>query len=279
MKRTAFVFMATAALLLAACHDEPVSPDDTIPDTIPNAISDTIVRDVIYKFCGQEQQITVTGGDNWHVLLDSFFTLLTDCGECDRLNLWSPETVGVREIDYDCLSTSDRQQAFNWCDDKFNQHYAVAVIYGCSTGKFNCLASKYDTPPASDYTAIPLAEYLPGTWVIDGNVRAVIIHNSYPWEVENPPFMYDFEYGYQYPYHDSVVFEGSDVFFSAYDTTCTYNILDSVTIRIYYYSCNSQIHQIGHDSMLFTVYQPRHVFTYEDNCDDWRNFTYLFHRQ
>ena len=271
MKHVPIVTMMIAALLMAACHDEPVVPAPTQEDNT--------VHEVVYKTCGAEQQVTVIGNYNWHKLLDSLLSIIVE-SDCHNVHLWCPDSIGPLRTDYTWIKTTDRQKARSWCEDIYSQGYDVWTRY--YNGKYTCSAAKYD--PKSNYTPMPLAEYLPGTWVLDTCVKAEIIFDTWM----NTPFTYYFEYGYSHPYHEYMVFSESEVYLSYPDTTCTYSIIDSMSISIsfyenfenpYYLSDHTQIYQIGNDSMLVKGYIPTIMFSFSDNCVDWGDIIYLFHRQ
>lgn len=144
------------------------------------------------------------------------------------------------------------------------------------------------TPPADDtvtaYIPIPLAEYLPGTWVIDGTVLASFVESD-----EYPEGHWYYEYGYDYEYNDSLVFTDSTVYTTVMGGSIgPYVILDSNTIQMqlplyqewwmYEFSERSIIYQLDSNRMLIHGYLPNHSFLgyIQESLDA---FTYLFTRQ
>ena len=176
MKRIAILFVAVAAMLMASCHDEPVAPEQ-----------DNTVYEVTYKACGPEQQVTIVGSYNWHKLLDSLLSIIAE-SDCQNVHLWCPDSIGQLQIDDTWIKTTDRQKARCWCEDKYSQGYDVWIRY--YNEKYGCSAAKYD--PKSNFIPMPLAEYLPGTWVLDTSVKAEVFDDTWM----NAPFSYYFEYGY-----------------------------------------------------------------------------------
>lgn len=144
------------------------------------------------------------------------------------------------------------------------------------------------TPPADDtipaYTPISLAEYLPGTWVIDGTVVADLGYwDNYGYHDE-----WQFEYGYNYHGNDSLVFTDSTVYNSAYGgATGPYVILDSNRIQFqlpiyleFYEVADTpwqNIYQLNENQMLIKGYFTNHNFNFRE-CE-WYNLWYLFVRQ
>lgn len=265
MKRVSIALVAIVAWLMVSCHDEPVVPAPTT--------ADATVHEAVYQTCGAEQQVTVIGNYNWHKLLDSLLSSIVE-SDCQNVYLWCPDSIGSWRTDFTSLKTTDRQKARCWCEDIYSQGYAVFVSY--YNDKYSCHATKYK--PKSNYTPMPLAEYLLGTWVLDTSVLASVTIRQYyaPWV--NTPFTYSFEYGYTYPYHEYMVFTESDIYLSFPDTTTTYSIIDSMTINIPFYGGeNTLLFQLGNDSMLVKGYIPERQFNY--TALDWTGFIYLFHRQ
>ena len=270
MKRVSIALVAIVAWLMMSCHDEPVVPAPTT--------ADATVHEAVYQTCGAEQQVTVIGNYNWHKLLDSLLSSIVD-SDCQNVHLWCPDSIGLWRTDYTWIKTTDRQKARSWCEDIYSQGYDVWIRY--YNEKYTCSAAKYD--PKSNYTPMPLAEYLPGTWVLDTSVEAEIDDETWI-----TPFTYSFEYGYTYPYHEYMVFTESEVYLSYPDTTCTYSIIDSMSISISLYnnfentiyeSDHTKIYQISEDRMLVKGYIPTTMFSFSDNCVDWNQIIYLFHRQ
>ena len=161
--------------------------------------------------------------------------------------------------------------------------FAAMLVAGCQDepAVTNEPVDSTYTPPAGDtvtaYIPIPLAEYLPGTWVIDGTVLAWWSHDEWHWWFENCDGLY--------PYTDSLVFTSSEVYMSAHDTTTTYTIIDSTTIEMPILATvistyeNSQIYQLDSNRMLIKGYygrtHPYVLFSFEE----WSSLVYLFIRQ
>ncbi|MBR6292659.1 MAG: hypothetical protein IKR33_07645 [Bacteroidales bacterium] len=154
MKHTVKFLALTAVLGLLAvgCHDDPVNPT-----------SSTSIRNVGYIACGEMHSATVTGDDEWHALLDSFFEAVD--GGC-AVTFWNPDAIRAKQADTVTISTTDRQQAYRWGEEMYDRGYTVSIIYDSTAGVYNGTAIK-SVAPLPDYEPIPLANYLPGTWMLD----------------------------------------------------------------------------------------------------------------
>ena len=168
--------------------------------------------------------------------------------------------------------------------------FAAMLVAGCQDepAVTNEPVDSTYTPPAGDtipaYTPISLAEYLPGTWVIDGTVLASFVESD-----EYPEGHWYYEYGYDYEYNDSLVFTDSTVYTTVMGGSIgPYVILDSNTIQMqlplyqewwmYEFSERSIIYQLDSNRMLIHGYLPNHSFLgyIQESLDA---FTYLFTRQ
>lgn len=154
MKRTVktLALVAVLGLLAIGCHDDPVTPTPT-----------PTVRKVNYTACGEQQSATVTSDDEWHTLLDRLFEAVD---EGCTVTFWNPDANSAKSADTVTISTADRQQAYRWGEEMYDQGYIVSIVYDENTGTYLGTAIK-SVFPISDYTPIPLVDYLPGTWVID----------------------------------------------------------------------------------------------------------------
>ena len=272
MKKTTLIITLAAVLGLVAvsCHDEPV-----VPTPGP------VVRNVGYVACGNQHQTTVTGDDSWHSLLDTLFAAAE--GGC-RVTFWNPDAMGSKQADTVTISTADRREAYRWGEEMYDQGYIVSIVYDENTSTYRGTAVKSVSPP-SDYTPIPLDDYLLGTRILDTSMLA------YPDEANpNDINLFHMMYGLEYPYHESLFFSDSTVYISAYDTTCAYTIMGSDEINIALYDTllsrfeaeygfrdfqYSKIYQLSYDCMVIKGYFPTHAFHYLAVLGE----AYVFHRQ
>ena len=146
--------------------------------------------------------------------------------------------------------------------------FAALLMASCHDEPVTPIPNGEENTENTVVNPVPLNEYLTGTWFLDTSVLAT------NWDINQ----YDLEYGYSYPYHEEMVFSDSDVYLSFPDTTATYSIIDYMTINIPLYGGeNTQILQLGNDSMLVKGYIPERQFNYTALA--WTDFIYLFHRQ
>ena len=157
MKRTVITIALAAvlAIVAVACHDDPVTPTPA-----------PALRNVGYIACGTPQQAAVDG-DGWHALLDSLLTAAE--GGC-RVTFWNPDAVSSKAADTVTINTADRQQAYRWGEEMYDQGYVVSIIYDESTGTYHGTAVKSTgglawPPVVTEHTFYPFDEYLPGTWI------------------------------------------------------------------------------------------------------------------
>ena len=272
MKKIISIIIALVSILVVACHDDPVTPTPA-----------PALRNVGYIACGTPQQAAVDG-DGWHALLDSLLTAAE--GGC-RVTFWNPDAVSSKAADTVTINTADRQQAYRWGEEMYDQGYVVSIIYDESTGTYHGTAVK-STPHPSDYTPIPLADYLPGTWEIDSTGIWYYYHNGliYFDTIDDTP-EHNLAPGYHWP--DMFLF-ASNTLTTAYPNYCglpiseylshgyydstlvyTYNIVDDTTISISMLSpiniycrdssifvngLNMQIFQISQNYFIITPYFP-----------------------
>ena len=274
MKKSTFsiAIIAMFGLLVVGCHDEPVNTEGPTPSPT--------MRNVAYVACGEPQRATVTGDDEWHTLLNSLFDAVDNgCA----VTFWNPDAPGAKTTDTVTISTPDRQQAYTWGEEMYDQGYTVTIIFDSTGGVYNGTAVMQITT-AQDYEPIPLERYLPGTWVIDGTVLARFAESE-----DYPEGHWCYEYGYDYNYNDSLIFTDSTVYTTVMGgSTGPYVILDSNTIQMqlplyqewwfYEFSERSIIYQLDENRMLIHGYLPNESFLgYIQDSPD--NFTYLFIRQ
>ncbi len=154
MKKTILIITLAAVLglLAVACHDEPVNPSPS-------------VRNVGYIACGDQHQVSVNGDESWHALLDSLFAAAeSGC----KVTFWNPNAFGSKQADTVTINTADRQQAYRWGEEMYDQGYIVSIVYDENTGTYRGTAIKCASN-VSNYTPIPLSEYLQGTWELDSS--------------------------------------------------------------------------------------------------------------
>lgn len=172
------------------------------------------------------------------------------------------------------LETYNTEIILQWCLQQYASGHAISV-------------GPKDDHPYAGYSAIsvslpifqyqiPLAEYLPGTWVFGREYMEY-------WDEESPFIGFCQCYGYEY--NDSLVFSDTTVYFSALESchitsSGTYEILDNATIRVPFITSEcgslSRIVQISPDTLLIQNYttQAPVVYTPEDKCD----YRYIFVR-
>lgn len=283
--------VATIALLSTACKDDTVtsSPDVT-------------VRNVGYIACGEQHSSTATGDDEWHALLDQLFSAAE--GGC-RVTFWNPDALGAKQADTVTISTADRETAYRWGEEMYNQGYTVSIIFDSTTHVYNGTAIILTT---TGYTPIPLSEYLPGTWVIDSTGLWCFYlshYMPYPWDSlpnlawlwkETIPHsalfkdvLYFTDDSVTTPYRNFTNWIPSEYVSMGYiDSTETHHysitndftvIVDSVIIvdNAVTYTLNRTMHvvQLSHDYMLLYFYKP--VFGYD--CEMYMQSSWAFIRQ
>ena len=183
MKKTTLIITLAAVLGLVAvsCHDEPVNPSPS-------------VRNVGYIACGDQHQVSVNGDESWHALLDSLFAAAeSGC----RVTFWNPDAMGSKQADTVTINTADRQQAYRWGEEMYDQGYIVSIVYDENTGTYHGTAvmspsAMIPWPPITRiHTFWPFEEYLPGTWTKDTNVKAIV---ELPWIWPHGSSGYDFNW-------------------------------------------------------------------------------------
>ena len=276
MKRNVIstVILAVAALLAVGCTHENVAPEPQPTVT---------TRNVSYLKCGESGHATVTGDEAWHALLDTLFDAVD---EGCVVSFWEAADGGAGQPTKESVTyrTASRDSAYAWGERMYDQGYTVSVIFDPDSGQYVCSAAKITPVITTTFEPIPLSEYLPGTWVIDGTVLA-----WYPYGEEHPDGNWWFDYGYNYSYNDSLVFTDSTVYTTVMGGSWgPYIILDSNTIQMqlplyqvwymYEFSSRSIIYQLDENRMLIHGYLPNQSFLgyLEQSLDD---FTYLFVRQ
>ena len=246
---------------------------------------------VTYITCRQRNDTTINDGESILRLMDSLLIFITD-GNCDRFTFCKPTalTLGHSVIDALTIRTSDRQQAIQWGKELYDQDYVVAFWYMTIDSVFYyCHAEKSGTfPPVfTTITPVPLAEYLPGTWVLDGKklVWPSIDNSDSDWYYRVHEWHY--EGGFEYANPDTLVITGTELY-SNCQSACNYSIIDSLTILLnapaYIDLANqnglyTRVFQIDQDSMLLHMYCTCRPFSYIYTTEFWGDFTYLFVRQ
>lgn len=267
-KKTVLILLA--GIVAVACQDEPVTPTPT-----PGPEAETGMYTVNYGACDFQSHDTVLNDDeSLNNLLDSLLAVITGNGQC-FLFFRDPVAVtsGQDVADQVLLTTDDRQEVLEWCRELYLQKYNVKVNYNLAdSGVYLGIATKYATllPFPSNFTPIPLTDYLPGTWVLDTNV--IITADD---DLANNNYHRNYNFGYHY--YEYLTFTGSEVYFSADSVTEAYTVINSMTVNFPHYgSENTQILQIGQDSMLVKGYHTSHAFSVSF---EYNEYTFLFHRQ
>ena len=258
------------ALLAVGCNRE-----DT-PGTAPSGT----VRNVSYIACGERNQETVTGDAGWNTLMNRLFDAVDD--GC-KVTFWNPDSVGSGQqtADESTYRTSLRDSAFAWSKRMYDQGFTVSASGDPVEHVYIGYAVKTSPMPPSDYTPLPLEQYLPGTWVLDGTVLASHYYGYWELEYDSTNF---------YDYNDTLIFTDTTVYTSVMGGSIgPYIILDTNTIQMqlplyqewwmYEFSQRSIIFQLDENRMLIHGYLPNSsffAFIYQEDLDD---FTFLFIRQ
>lgn len=276
MKHTRLFSIVAAALLLAACHDEPLPPN---PEPEPTGLKVTY-----FTSCDSQHHDTIVNDEEGlHGLVDSLLVLIAE-NDCHNFSFKDPitSTLGDNTVDHVSIKTTDRQQACRWGEEMYSQQYVVAFhYYEDSVGYFGIAEKRGIIPNVfTTTTPVPLAEYLPGTWVMDGT-KVASPANSYDEDWIYTTHEWSFEGGYAYNNPDTLIFTDTELQTNCMEA-CGYSVIDSLTILIglpYYVDNNyyTRIFQINQDSMLVNMYCTCHQFTYTTLF--WGSWIFLFTRQ
>ena len=255
MKRTLFISMLFAALFMAACHEERITPDgqqDNSNDTVINdtiVYSDSTIRNVGYVICAAGGHRQIVGDVAWFDLLDWLFDAAVD--RCHKAILWDYDYSGDNSqlpkapITY---STLRRDSAYAWSGLMYDRGYVVSMVYDASGSIYNFTAVPLTTRTPG-YDEAPLAGYLPGSWVIDETAY----YDFYSSDFRQHPLYYGYENS------DTLVFTQDSVYMSILvrrnqEPHQGYTIIDGDNIQISCYDWPCQIVQLNADSIIVKGY-------------------------
>ena len=139
MRKTIITVALLAVLtsLAVSCQKEDVDTTSANPSTII-AENDTI-RSVVYTVDGVTYRLTLVGEQAWHDFLLRMFALAEEGRTVTFFNEEAASRVIPSKL-VETHSTSNKEEAYQWAEQKMKEGYTVTVVFDEETGIYTCYA-------------------------------------------------------------------------------------------------------------------------------------------
>lgn len=141
MKKTIITVALLAVLisLAVSCQKEEADITSATPSTVI-AENDTL-RTVVYTIDGVSYRLTLLGDQAWHDFLSRMFALAEEGHTVTFFNEEAASRVLPSKV-VETHSTSDKDDAYQWSEQKVKEGYTVTIVFDKETGIYTCYAFK-----------------------------------------------------------------------------------------------------------------------------------------
>ncbi len=141
MKKTiiSVALLAVLTSLAVSCQKEEADITSATPSTVI-AENDTL-RTVVYTIDGVSYRLTLVGDQAWHDFLSRMFALAEEGRTVTFFNEEAASRVLPSKV-VETHSTSNKEEAYQWAEQKINEGYTVTVVFDEKTGIYTCYAFK-----------------------------------------------------------------------------------------------------------------------------------------
>ena len=141
MKKTiiSVALLAVLTSLAVSCQKEEADITSATPSTVI-AENDTL-RTVVYTIDGVSYRLTLVGDQAWHDFLSRMFALAEEGHSVTFFNEEAASRVLPSKV-VETHSTSDKDDAYQWSEQKVKEGYTVTIVFDEETGIYTCYAFK-----------------------------------------------------------------------------------------------------------------------------------------
>ena len=141
MKKTiiSVALLAVLTSLVVSCQKEEADITSATPSTVI-AENDTL-RTVVYTIDGVSYRLTLVGDQAWHDFLSRMFALAEEGHSVTFFNEEAASRVLPSKV-VETHSTSDKDDAYQWSEQKVKEGYTVTIVFDEETGIYTCYAFK-----------------------------------------------------------------------------------------------------------------------------------------
>ena len=114
-----------------------------ITSATPSAviIDNAALRTVVYTIDGVSYRLTLLGDQAWHDFLSRMFALAEEGHSVTFFNEEAASRVLPSKV-VETHSTSDKDDAYQWSEQKVKEGYTVTIVFDEETGIYTCYAFK-----------------------------------------------------------------------------------------------------------------------------------------
>ena len=141
MKKTiiSVALLAVLTSLAVSCQKEEADITSATPSTVI-AENDTL-RTVVYTIDGVSYRLTLLGDEAWHDFLSRMFALAEEGRTVTFFNEEAASRCLPSKV-VETHSTSDKDDAYQWSEQKVKEGYTVTVVFDEETGIYTSYAFK-----------------------------------------------------------------------------------------------------------------------------------------
>ena len=141
MRKTIITVALLAVLtsLAVSCQKEEADITSATPSTVI-AENDTL-RTVVYTIDGVSYRLTLVGDQAWHDFLSRMFALAEEGHSVTFFNEEAASRV-LPSKEVETHSTSNKEDAYQWSEQKVKEGYTVTIVFDEETGIYTCYAFK-----------------------------------------------------------------------------------------------------------------------------------------
>jgi hypothetical protein len=141
MKKTIITVALLAVLtsLAVSCQKEEADITSATPSTVI-AENDTH-RTVVYSIDGVSYRLTLVGDQAWHDFLSRMFALAEEGHTVTFFNEEAASRCLPSKV-VETHSTSNKEDAYQWSEQKVKEGYTVTIVFDEETGIYTCYAFK-----------------------------------------------------------------------------------------------------------------------------------------
>ena len=141
MRKTIITVALLAVLtsLAVSCQKEEADITYATPSTVI-AENDTL-RTVVYTIDGVSYRLTLVGDQAWHDFLSRMFALAEEGHSVTFFNEEAASRV-LPSKEVETHSTSNKEDAYQWSEQKVKEGYTVTIVFDEETGIYTCYAFK-----------------------------------------------------------------------------------------------------------------------------------------
>lgn len=141
MKKTIITVALLAVLtsLAVSCQKEEADITPATPSAV--IIDNAALRTVVYTINGVSYRLTLLGDQAWHDFLSRMFALAEEGHSVTFFNEEAASRV-LPSKEVETHSTSNKEDAYQWSEQKVKEGYTVTIVFDEETGIYTCYAFK-----------------------------------------------------------------------------------------------------------------------------------------